>query len=99
MGVPENEKAPAYEHIIGKYPFHWKSFAIYHTCMEVFRRSGDDIYHAFIAEYQATQLTRGELTPEERIHFAAYRSCQAAKLCKDEKKKKRERDGLDNFFK
>eukprot|EP00746_Dinoflagellata_sp_MGD_P162555 gnl/MRDRNA2_/MRDRNA2_90168_c0_seq1.p1 gnl/MRDRNA2_/MRDRNA2_90168_c0~~gnl/MRDRNA2_/MRDRNA2_90168_c0_seq1.p1 ORF type:complete len:243 (-),score=45.24 gnl/MRDRNA2_/MRDRNA2_90168_c0_seq1:41-688(-) len=81
----QGEKAPFYEEInTSDLVFHWKSLALQHACMEVFRKSGDLVHEGIKAEYESLSQRKDVMqgTPFDRLMKATYKSCREAKFCK-----------------
>lgn len=81
----DGKKVPFYEEInTSELVFHWKSMALQHACMEVFRKSGDEVAQTLKAEYESLtkRVDIPQQTPIERIYVATEVGCRAAKFCK-----------------
>lgn len=92
MDKSKDGKSPDYDEInTSELAFHWKSFALQHACMEVFRKDGDAIAAALRTEYSRI---RDQHSDEEVAYNEWFRmftrmiqtSCKKSKVCKAQEK-------------
>eukprot|EP00928_Gymnodinium_smaydae_P088648 TRINITY_DN72712_c0_g1_i1.p1 TRINITY_DN72712_c0_g1~~TRINITY_DN72712_c0_g1_i1.p1 ORF type:complete len:245 (-),score=50.66 TRINITY_DN72712_c0_g1_i1:40-732(-) len=80
-----SENVPFYEEInTSDLVFHWKSLAVQHACMEVFRRDGDAVAEAFAQAYREKfeQLVSGGASALDAVRKTAQGACRQAKSCR-----------------
>lgn len=94
------EGVPFYEDInTSDLIFHWKSLAVQHACLEVFRRKGGDAVAAGVLKasesLQHDDSSRDE--QEMNINRALYVGCRESRTCKKEVKRREttEKRGLE----
>eukprot|EP00440_Ansanella_granifera_P016737 gb/GFBE01018182.1/.p1 GENE.gb/GFBE01018182.1/~~gb/GFBE01018182.1/.p1 ORF type:complete len:234 (+),score=57.40 gb/GFBE01018182.1/:1-702(+) len=98
MRMPKSKSEPFYEEINkSELAFHWKSFAVEHACLEVFRQNTDRMSVSLMKEFdqlssEASGQDAGagdeadEQELKERLRSAIEVSCRHAKYCKSSEK-------------
>ncbi|CAE7302399.1 TTN [Symbiodinium natans] len=74
LRATKSQSEPFYEEINkSELAFHWKSFAVEHACLEVFRQDADSLHSAMLTEFDKLVANN----PTEREQAAAGMSCSS----------------------
>lgn len=85
LRATKSHSEPFYEEINkSELAFHWKSFAVEHACLEVFRQDADSVHSAMLKEFD--KLVADTPTEEQEVrgqmHTAAQTACGRTKFCR-----------------